>query len=84
MRLKDLVFHVIIRWIIETLSKQPSLIYLKASVLKSVAPSLISLMVSVDVKHHVYLRFLYHVLKSAGQPHLLPRVYMLKSVLLFP
>ena len=29
-------------------------------------------------------RFLYHVLKSAGQPHLLPRVYMLKSVLLFP
>ena len=55
MRLKDLVFHVIIRWIIETLSKQPSLIYLKASVLKSVAPSLISLMVSVDVKHHVYL-----------------------------
>ena len=48
--------------------------------------SLISLMVSVDVKHHVYLLtlFLYHVLKSAGQLHLLPRVYMLKIVLLFP
>jgi len=49
MHLKDLVFHVRIPWIIETLSKQPSLHYLKASVLKSVAPSLISLMVSVDI-----------------------------------
>ena len=38
-----------IRWIIEALSKQHSLHYLKASVLKSVAPSLISLMVCVDV-----------------------------------
>ena len=36
------------------------------------------------VKQKQNERFLYHVLKSAGQPHLLSRVYMLKSVLLFP
>ena len=40
-------------------------------------------MVSVDVKHHVYFRFLYHVLKSAGQP-LPPRVYMLKKCVALP
>ena len=32
----------------------------------------------------IWSRFLYHVLKSAGQTHSIPRVYMLKSVLLFP
>ena len=42
------------------------------------------LLASEDIKQKQNERFLYHVLKSAGQPHLLPRVYMLKSVLPFP
>jgi len=47
--------------------------------------SLICQPTSEDIKqHYLPTRFLCHVLKSAGQPHLLPRVYMLKSVLLFP
>ena len=51
--------------------------------LPTLSPSLIGHLASLDVKQHES-RFLYHVLKSAGQPHLLPRVYMLKSVLPFP
>ena len=40
--------------------------------LPTLSPSLIGHLASVDVKQHESKRFLYHVLKSAGQPHLLP------------